>query len=119
MCIVSPDSIDDLSIVVRSASFSKCKFAVRSGGHSPFAGFASIDGGILISMEKFTDLSYDETTQVQRSGMGNRWGNIYSFLKDKGRLVVGGRLNDVGPALAIGGESFFFSFYNYIVQCSS
>ncbi|KAF7538399.1 hypothetical protein G7054_g2974 [Neopestalotiopsis clavispora] len=116
-CISTPVSLDELSVVVRSAEFAQCKFAVRSGGHSPFAGFAGIDGGLLISMSGFTDLSYDENTQIQRSGMGNRWGNIYSFLKPLGRLIVGGRLNDVGLALATGGGlSHLSNKYGWVGQ---
>lgn len=86
------------------AQFTQCQFSVRSGGHAPFAGFAGIDDGILISMSGFTDLSYDPNTEIQRSGMGNRWGDVYNHLADHGRLVVGGRLNDVGLGLALGGK---------------
>ncbi|KAI3316473.1 oxidase/Diels-Alderase [Xylariaceae sp. AK1471] len=102
-CMISPSEIRTLSVTVRSAELAQCKFAVRSGGHSPFAGFAGIDNGLLISMSEMTDLDYDENTQIQRSGMGNRWGDVYSYLRDKDRIVVGGRLNDVGLALATGG----------------
>jgi hypothetical protein len=55
-------------------------------------------------MSGFTDLSYDPTTEVQRSGMGNRWGDVYAHLTGQGRVVVGGRINDVGLGLALGGE---------------
>ncbi|RYP51844.1 hypothetical protein DL768_002920 [Monosporascus sp. mg162] len=102
-CIFTPDTIEKLRTAVLSVGFTDCRFAVRSGGHSPFSGFASIDNGLLISMSKFTDLHYDEATHTQRSGMGNRWGDIYGYLAGFGRIVVGGRLNDVGLALATGG----------------
>ncbi|KAI1462947.1 oxidase/Diels-Alderase [Daldinia caldariorum] len=108
-CIFSPDNIDDLGRAVLIAGFSNTTFAVRSGGHSPLSGWASIDNSLLISMTKIDDLDYDEDSQTQRSGMGNRWGAVYENLVPYGRIVVGGRLNVVGLGLATGGGLSHFS----------
>ncbi|KAJ3498514.1 hypothetical protein NLG97_g1069 [Lecanicillium saksenae] len=116
-CIYTPTSVDELRAAVLAAQKTQCKFAVRSGGHSPFHGFAGIDEGLLISMAGFKELAYNPDTQVQRSGMGNRWGDVYKSLINVGRLVVGGRLNDVGLALASGGGlSHLSSLYGWACQ---
>lgn len=70
-CIFTPITIDELSAAVLTAQKTQCQFAVRSGGHSPFHGFAGIDQGLLISTAGFKDLQYSNATQVQRSGMGS------------------------------------------------
>jgi hypothetical protein len=59
---------------------------------------------LLISMSNFRDLSYDETTQTLRTGIGNRWADVYESLVPHGRVVVGGRLGDVGLGLVTGGR---------------
>ncbi|KAJ5217446.1 oxidase/Diels-Alderase [Penicillium chermesinum] len=116
-CIYTPTTLDELKAAILAAQRTQCKFAVRSGGHSPFHGFAGIDEGLLISMAGFKDLEYNKDTQVQRSGMGNRWGDIYKSLIETGRLVVGGRLNEVGLALAGGGGlSHLSSLYGWACQ---
>ncbi|ROT40790.1 oxidase/Diels-Alderase [Sodiomyces alkalinus F11] len=116
-CLFTPRSIGALRTAVLTARFSRCQFAVRSGGHSPFPGFAGIDDGLLISMSGFTDIRYHQGTQVLRSGMGNRWGDIYAHLAPLGRIVVGGRLNDVGLGLATGGGlSHLSSAHGWVSQ---
>lgn len=107
LCVFTPQGTNSLRIALLNAQFTQCKFAVRSGGHSPNPGWANINGGLLISLKGFTDLTYDEATQTQRSGMGNNWGDIYAYMSRFGRLVVGGRLNSVGLGLATGGEPPF------------
>ncbi|KAI2785053.1 oxidase/Diels-Alderase [Daldinia loculata] len=108
-CIFSPTNLQDLRRAVLLAGFTNTKFAVRSGGHSPLSNWASIDGSLLISMTNINDLEYDEATQTQRSGMGNRWGAVYGHLVPYGRIVVGGRLNVVGLGLSTGGGLSHFS----------
>ncbi|KAK6950570.1 hypothetical protein Daesc_008898 [Daldinia eschscholtzii] len=108
-CIFSPNNIQDLRRAVLLAGFTNTKFAVRSGGHSPLSGWASIDNSLLISMTNINDLEYDEASQTQRSGMGNRWGAVYEHLVPYGRIVVGGRLNVVGLGLSTGGGLSHFS----------
>ncbi|KAI1318723.1 bifunctional solanapyrone synthase [Xylariaceae sp. FL0255] len=102
-CIWTPDDVDGIILAVKTAVFTNSQFAVRSGGHSPFEGFANINGGLLVSLSGIADLSYDATTQTQRSGFGNRWEDVYGYLSQYDRLVVGGRTGTVGLALTLGG----------------
>lgn len=71
-------------------------FAVRGGGHSPNPGWASIEGGILISMDRLTNLSFDATSGIVSIGAGNRWGMVYKYLEKLGVLVTGGHSAPVG-----------------------
>ncbi|KAI0478373.1 oxidase/Diels-Alderase [Xylariaceae sp. FL0804] len=108
-CIYSPTDIDSLRLAVLVAQFTGTKFAVRSGGHSPLVDWANIDNYLLVSMSNITDQEYDPSTETIRSGMGNRWGDVYSYLLPYNRIVVGGRLNEVGLGLATGGGLSHFS----------
>ena len=102
-CIFNPTSTADVAEAVRILGRTGSKYAVRTGGHSPLAGFANIDDGVLISLSGLRDMTYDEQAQTLRTGFGNRWGELYEYLQPHERMVVGGRVSDVGQALTIGG----------------
>lgn len=78
-------------------------YAIRSGGHSPFKGFASTDRVVLLSMHKMKGVGYDAQSDTVRLAMGNNWGEVYGNLTLYNRIVVGGRVPDVGMALVTGG----------------
>jgi FAD/FMN-containing dehydrogenase len=90
-------------MAVKILTFTGSQYAVRSGGHSPLSSWANINKGILISMTKLKDISYDSNKQTVRFGMGNLWGDVYRFTEPLGRLPVGGRVGTVGPMLTPGG----------------
>ncbi|KAH7115001.1 bifunctional solanapyrone synthase [Dendryphion nanum] len=102
-CIYSPTSASDVSLAVKILAFTGSQYAIRSGGHSPLEGWASIDNGVLISMTKLKDISYDSAKQTVRFGLGNLWGDVYRYTEAQGRLPVGGRVGTVGPMLTPGG----------------
>ncbi|KAE8151805.1 bifunctional solanapyrone synthase [Aspergillus avenaceus] len=102
-CIYTPSTPEEVSIAVRVATFSNTQFAVRSGGHSPLSGWANIDNKLLISLAGITDLEYDQTSETARVGFGNRWQDVYAYLSQFNRLVIGGRQGSVGIGLATGG----------------
>ena len=83
--------------------FTRSKYAIRSGGHSPLPLWASIDDGVLISMSSITEISYTAATETVRLGFGLVWGEVYDYLEPYNRLVVGGRVSPVGLGLTIGG----------------
>lgn len=105
-CIYTPANAENVIFAVKVLGFTGSKYAIRSGGHSPLAAWANIDKGILISMSNITDLAYDAGTESVRVGFGNRWGEIYEYLEAYNRIVVGGRVLDVGQGLTIGGKDF-------------
>ncbi|KAF2233370.1 FAD-binding domain-containing protein [Viridothelium virens] len=102
-CIYLPTSTNDVAFAIKVLGFTNSPYAIRSGGHSPLAGWANIDDGVLISMSDVTELNYDNITQIATVGYGNRWGDVYEYLQGFGRIVVGGRVPEVGLALTIGG----------------
>lgn len=85
------------------------KFAVRSGGHNPNAGFASIDGsGVLIDLSQIDNISLSPDKKVLSAGTGNRIGDVQRFIDPYGLSVVTGVSNGVGASGPIlGGESFW------------
>ncbi|KAK8039718.1 oxidoreductase [Apiospora rasikravindrae] len=120
-CVVTPSSKSDVSqsvFVLRIGDEvfpGQCNFAVRSGGHTPFAGSANIQSGITIDLSKMkhVDLSTDRTSVT--IGPGNRWGDVYSVLDAQGLSTSGGRVASVGVGGLVtgGGISFFSPRYGY------
>jgi len=74
-CVIRPLTPEDVSVVVKTISKHSCHFAIKSGGHSMFAGASNADGGITTA---------------------NRWGDVYGVLEPLGLVVVGGRVGHVG-----------------------
>lgn len=84
----------------------QCQFSVKGGGHTPFAGAASIDNGVTIDMAKLNTISVDKTVGIARIGAGLKWGDIYKYLEPHSMMVSGGRASLVGiGGLVVGGES--------------
>ena len=82
------------------------KFAIRSTGHNPTTGWASIDGtGVLLDLRDVNSLSLDEDGTLHAGG-GATWGDVYTFLEERGRSVIGARNLDVGlGGYTLGGMS--------------
>jgi FAD/FMN-containing dehydrogenase len=103
-CIYSPNNVDDVINAISTLRNTGTQFAIRGGGHSPIPTWANIDGGVLISMSRIADLSYDARTETARIGSGNTWGQVYKFLESFQRVVVAGRAPTVGFGLLAGGK---------------
>ena len=117
-CVVRPRDVQELctavSIIKREYDKQRKQigqakaeglFAIRSGGHSPIAGAASIKGGIVIDLRLFCEVtpSKDESSVV--IGTGAKWNDVSKVLDEKGLAVVGGRNSAVGVGgLALGGK---------------
>ncbi|RYP10037.1 hypothetical protein DL765_008236 [Monosporascus sp. GIB2] len=104
-CIFHPLGVEELQEVVPMLVGSNASFAVRSGGHSPHRGFASIDGGVLIDMSNFNLMDYNPDNNVVVVGAGVTWGDLYTHLQEHQVIAVGGRIMDVGVGgLTLGGK---------------
>ena len=105
-CIVTPESTADVAVALKIATVLGSKFAVRSGGHNPNSGYASIDGsGVLFDMAKLNILKISADQKTVSVGPGNRWANVYGYLDPYGLSAIGGRSPDVGVAgLLLGGK---------------
>jgi FAD/FMN-containing dehydrogenase len=86
----------DVSPVVTTISKHNCHFAIKSGGHAMFEGASNADGGITIDLKHLDPLELSEDGQTARVGPGQRWGRVYEFFEEKGKVVVGGRVSNVG-----------------------
>ncbi|CAG8971788.1 hypothetical protein HYALB_00001897 [Hymenoscyphus albidus] len=116
-CIIQPQNTEQLSTIVSilKRAFDDLKqgtngteekhtgiFAVRGGGHSPVPGAASIEGGIIIDLRLFRE--------VTPSDDGKSVGDVSKVLDQKGLAVVGGRNSAVGVGgLTLGGEQLLCS----------
>lgn len=109
-CIFQPKTSSDISAVVLLSRWSKCPFAVKSGGHAAFAGASNLDGGITIDLSSMNAIELTPDQKIAKIGPGNIWYNVYSALEKLGLTVVGGRVADIGVGgLTLGGGISFFS----------
>jgi hypothetical protein len=114
-CILYPSSAEEVSAIVSILNENNETFAVKSGGHNPNEGFASIAGGPLISTKYLNEVTFDESSMTVRVGPGNDWEDVTAVLKDLGVTVVGGRIGEVGVGGYVvgGGLSFLSTEYGW------
>ena len=122
-CVVRPRDIQQLCAAVtilkreydqREEQASEVKaeglFAIRSGGHSPVSGAASIKGGILIDLSLFCEVTPSKDGSSVVIGAGAKWMDVSKALDQKGLAVVGGRNSAVGVGgLTLGGKLRHFT----------
>jgi hypothetical protein len=125
VCIVRPHNTQELSRAVKilkdefdervqeshgQAYEKDGLFAVRSGGHSPVAGASSIEGGALIDLSLFDQVTPAADKKSVAIGAGCKWMYVYQALEKEGLAVAGGRNSAVGVGgLTLGGGLSFFS----------
>lgn len=121
-CVVRPRNVQQLCTAVnvikreydsQRKQFGQDKaeglFAVRSGGHSPIAGAASIKGGVVIDLRLFCEVTPSEDGSSVVIGTGAKWMDVSKVLDKKGLAVVGGRNSAVGVGgLTLGGKFLLF-----------
>jgi hypothetical protein len=122
-CVVRPHDVQRLSTAVtilkreydergKQASEVKAKglFAIRSGGHSPVSGAASIKGGVVIDLSPFCEVTPSEDGSSVAIGAGAKWMDVSKVLDEKGLAVIGGRNSAVGVGgLTLGGKLLLFT----------
>jgi len=112
-CIVQPECTQDVvkvvNTLVKDTSCASTKFAVRSGGHTVWAGSNNINDGVTIDLGLMKTVTLDKEAKVASIHPGARWMNVYGALDPQGWTVPGGRAGSVGVAgfLTGGGNSFF------------
>lgn len=117
-CVVIPKNAQDVSIAVFVLAIASdvlptdnsCKFAVRSGGHTPFASSANIQSGVTIDLQSLNSVDVASDNQTVFIGPGNRWVDVYLKLDAMDLATSGGRVAPVGVGgLTLGGGISFFS----------
>ncbi|UPX11163.1 uncharacterized protein EKO05_0001785 [Ascochyta rabiei] len=112
-CIVQPTSTEEVSkvvkILVAETGCQEDQFAVRSGGHTVWAGSNNIDKGVTVDLGLINSTTLDAQTNIASIQPGSRWNQVYATLDPKGLTVAGGRAGSVGVAgfLTGGGNSFY------------
>ena len=101
-CVVSPASASDVSLIVstmmglRQNGSKSSAFAVRSGGHTPFAGAANIKNGVTIDLRNIDNISVNSNKSITSVGAGSIWSNIYAALTPLNLTVLGARVAGLG-----------------------
>lgn len=111
-CIVKPTSTSEVSRAVKilfafnTPHTETCKFAIRGGGHTPFAESANIAVGITIDLQSINQVQLSPGRDIARIGGGAHWSDVYAALQSSKLAVAGGRLNTVGVGgLTLGGKA--------------
>lgn len=96
-CFILVETTCDVVAALKMITYIGAKFAVRSGGHNPNAGFGSIDSsGVLLDLRGLNSTSLLEGNGILQTGPGNTWGFLYNLLDGYNMSVAGGRHSSVG-----------------------
>ncbi|PVI06638.1 FAD-binding domain-containing protein [Periconia macrospinosa] len=114
-CQLYPSTAQEMADIVKILNANNETFAVKSGGHNPNKGFASVQGGPLISTKNLNEVIFDREAMTVRVGPGNDWQDVHEALEGTGVTVVGGRIGDVGVGGYVlgGGLSFLSTQYGW------
>ncbi|KAF2275893.1 FAD-binding domain-containing protein [Westerdykella ornata] len=114
-CILYPSSAEEVAAIVRVLNENKEPFVVKSGGHNPNRGFASIANGPLISTKYLNEVTFNPDSMTVRIGPGNDWDEVQAVLQKSGVAAVGGRIGGVGVGgyMLGGGLSFMSTEYGW------
>ncbi|KIM95616.1 hypothetical protein OIDMADRAFT_171036 [Oidiodendron maius Zn] len=121
-CIASPQSAEDVATIVHALTTAvstnasdSCLFAIRSGGHTSFAGSANVQDGVTIDMRGLDDVELNSDRSIVSIGAGANWGSVYTQLDPYNLSVAGGRDSTVGVGGLItgGGISYFGPRYGW------
>jgi FAD binding domain/Berberine and berberine like len=93
--VVHPVDAADVSAAVGFASKNRLPFAVRCGGHS-YAGYSTCEGGLLLDMSGFRDLTFGQDNHSTRLGGGMLSGAVEVETAKVGRVAVLGQCPSVG-----------------------
>jgi hypothetical protein len=73
-------------------------------------GAANTDGGVLVAMNSFKNYTILPEEGIMEAGPALNWGQVYSALVPYGKIVIGGRLKDIGTGgLTLGGGIHYFT----------
>lgn len=108
--ILRPKSSEEVSAAIKALVSADQKFAIRSGGHTQYAGANNIDDGVTLDLGLLNGVQFNETDETVDLGPGGRWAHVYGQLAKYGRAVSGGRDGNVGVGgIILGGGYTFFA----------
>lgn len=101
--IVACATDKDVGVTIRFARTQELAIAIRAGGCSP-GGLSSNNGGLLLDLSMFNDITVDATKQQARIGAGVLLQDVITKLEPTGLMVPVGECLPVGfSGLALGG----------------
>ncbi|KAI0003881.1 hypothetical protein F4779DRAFT_621681, partial [Xylariaceae sp. FL0662B] len=91
----------------------RCRIAIRSGGHTSWAGASNVADGVVIDLRalKAVELSADKS--IVSVGAGASWDAVYGKLDSLGLSVNGGRAAGVAGLVLGGGISYTSPRYGW------
>ncbi|KAK5633168.1 hypothetical protein RRF57_008882 [Xylaria bambusicola] len=125
-CVILPKNVADVSGAIKNLAGDEAEeryrsaggngslagdtFAVRSGGHSSWAGASNIDNGVTIDLSRLSSGDVDVDGNTVRVSPAATWHAVYEKLDPIGRSVAGGRVASVGVGgLTLSGGISFLS----------
>jgi FAD/FMN-containing dehydrogenase len=70
VCRIAPDCAEDVSAILNILVPHNTPFAVKSGGHMPWAGSANINGsGVTIDLSNINDVSFGASQTMPVDGL--------------------------------------------------
>lgn len=107
-CILFPQTTRDVSeavkILGKHAVEGSHGFAIKSGGHTSWAGSSNIAGGVTLDLRRLNSIDVSVDGKTVQVGAGATWDAVYRKLDPLGRSVAGGRVAGVGVGgLTLGG----------------
>ncbi|KAH6642672.1 hypothetical protein C7974DRAFT_420933 [Boeremia exigua] len=108
-CIVQPCTTDEVSRIVKVLAKANYPVALRSGGHTQWAGSNDVKNGVTIDLGRMTVVTYDGNSKLASIQPGVRWIGVYEELLKHQVCVTGGREGNVGVGgfLTGGGISWY------------
>jgi FAD/FMN-containing dehydrogenase len=105
-CIIIPQNSVQVSQALKIASFLRTGFSVRSGGHSPNPGWASVADAVLIDLGNLNQTRISQDQRTVSVGPGALWTDVVAYLDPFGVTALAGRQPFVGVGgYTLGGEN--------------
>merc|ERR1719353_2859145 len=93
--IVRAKTLQDVLHTVDFARNRNVRLAVRNTGHA-YNGQSSAEGGVVLDISNFANISVDVDAGTLTCGGGSTWGPVYEAANEQGFTVVGGHDPTVG-----------------------
>ncbi|RDA94043.1 hypothetical protein CP533_5306 [Ophiocordyceps camponoti-saundersi (nom. inval.)] len=117
-CIMTPQSADDVSRIVKILTRGRCQFAVKAGGHNANPGANSIAGGVSIDLVRLNTAHLASDRSYVSLGAGLTWGQAYDMFNNSQVGFPGGICEGVGVGGVSlgGGQSLFQAKVGWVID---